>query len=70
MTNVEPERWQQSEPRLLTGLGLNSDEIEVRERTVPRGQRDEPFYVTLLIPRSETLDDAALDAVQQRALPL
>jgi hypothetical protein len=62
MTDVEPQKVAASRAAVAQRLGLDSSEIEVLERTAPGGEEDEPFFVTLCTPRTEGLEDAAIDA--------
>lgn len=62
MPDVEPNKVKAIRALLALKLGIDPNAIEARERTVPGSAKDEPFYVTLLIPRIEGLNDAAIDA--------
>jgi hypothetical protein len=62
MTDVEPQKVAAIRSAVADRLGLDSDEIEVDERTVPGSSEDEPFYVTVRLPRKEGLTDEAVEA--------
>jgi hypothetical protein len=73
MTSGEPEKVRAIRTAVARELGLEPDEVDLIERSVPGSSEDEPFYVTLLIliPQKPELDDGkievALQAVQDLA---
>lgn len=62
MSDVEPEKVNAIRDGVARELGLGQSDVELEERAAPGSSDDEPYFVTVRVPRKDWLDDGKIDA--------
>jgi hypothetical protein len=61
MSDVEPQKVAAIRSVIADLLGLDPSDVEVIERAAPGSSDDEPYFVTVLIPRKEGVTEEAAE---------